>query len=151
MKTKELTQATILAAVYVALGVLIPFIGFGAIQCRVSDALAPLITIFGMPGVIGLTIGELIYNFYGYTTGFALGWLDLLSPIILIVPKIAICKLGYKGLIIHIVTVTLWVSYLLTAFGVPFMASLITVGLGCFIPQVLLGIPLTELVKKRLQ
>ena len=149
MKSKNTALITILGALYVVIGLAIPSIGFGAIQCRISDALHALIVVFGMPAVIGLTLGELIYNLYGFSTGFALGTLDLLSPIIFIIPKLLIYKIGYKGLLVHVAFIAVWVAYLLSLFNVPFFSSIITVGVGSFIAEVVLGIPLAKIVENR--
>ena len=77
MKSKDITLAAVLAALYIGIGLVIPFVSFGAIQCRLSDALYPLIAVLGTPALIGLTVGHFIYNLYGYSTGFALGILNI--------------------------------------------------------------------------
>ena len=157
MESKEITQAAILAALYVAIGLVIPFISFGAIQCRVSDALYPLIAVLGTPALIGLTLGHFIYNIYGFAAGFALGPLDiLLSPIIFLVAKIAIWKWGYRAVPIHVVAVALWVPYLVcmmvpTVPWVAYWSVVGTVGVGEAIAELVLGIPLAMGVKARLQ
>lgn len=150
MKSKNTALIAVLGALYIVIGLVIPSISFGAIQCRISDALHALIVIFGMPAVIGLTLGELIYNLYGFSAGFALGALDLLSPIIFIIPKLLIHKLGYKGLVIHVAFIAIWVAYLLSTFGVPFAPSVITVGIGSFVAEMILGVPLAKLVENSL-
>lgn len=153
MKSKEITQAAVLAALYVAIGLVIPFISFGAIQCRISDALYPLIAILGTPALIGLTLGHIIYNAYGFVTGFALGPLDvLLSPLIFFGAKLAIWKWGLKAVPIHVVAVALWVPYLLNnLFGIPYWPLVITVGIGEAIAELVLGIPLAIGVQKRIE
>tara|TARA_Y100000310_G_scaffold343567_1_gene451843 strand:- start:669 stop:1127 length:459 start_codon:yes stop_codon:yes gene_type:complete len=152
MRSKNIMLVTVFAALYVVIGMAIPAISFGAIQCRVQDALYPLITLFGIPSVIGLTIGHFIYNFYGFTLGVALGPLDvIISPLLFILPKIAIHKLGLRGVIIHIIFIALWVAYLLhSLFGLPYLATVITVGIGEFVAEVVLGIPLTRLIERRI-
>lgn len=153
MKSKEIAQAAVLAALYIAIGLVIPFISFGAIQCRVSDALYPLIAVLGTPALIGLTLGHAIYNFYGYTIGAALGPMDvILSPLIFLAAKFAIWKWGYRAVPIHVVAVALWVPYLLnTLFGVPYWPAVITVGVGEAVAELVLGIPLAMGVKARTQ
>lgn len=152
METKQIAQATVLAALYIAIGVVLPFISFGAIQCRISDALYPLIAILGTPALIGLTLGHIIYNAYGFVTGFALGLLDvLLSPLIFFGAKLAIWKWGIKAIPLHVVAVALWVPYLLnTLFGIPYWPLVLTVGAGEAIAELVLGIPLAKLVEKNL-
>lgn len=151
MKSKDITQVAVLAALYIAIGLVIPSISFGAIQCRVSDALYPLIAVLGMPALIGLTLGHVIYNFYGYFTGFALGLLDVIvSPLLFLVAKLLIWKYGLKAVPIHVVFVALWVPYLLTTlFGLPYWPLVISVGIGEAVAELVLGIPLAKLVEQR--
>lgn len=151
MESKDITKIAVLAALYVAIGLAIPFISFGAIQCRVSDALYPLIAVLGTPALIGLTLGHFIYNLYGYTTGFALGLLDVIvSPLIFLVAKAAIWKWGYKAVPLHVVAVALWVPYLIhTLFGAPYWPLVVSVGIGELIAEIVLGIPLAKLVEQR--
>ncbi len=152
MKSKDITLAAVLAALYIGIGLVIPFVSFGAIQCRLSDALYPLIAVLGTPALIGLTLGHFIYNLYGYSTGFALGMLDvMLSPLIFLVAKALIWKFGYKGVLVHVAFMALWVPYLLNSlFGIPYWPLVVTVGIGEAIAEIVLGIPLAKLVEKRL-
>lgn len=142
----------VLGALYVAIGLALPFISFGLVQCRVSDSLYPLICLFGLPSVIGLTLGQFIYNLYGFTLGQALGVLDLLSPLVFLPAKLAIMKWGGKAVPLHVVSVALWVSYLLNLlFGLPFSVSVCLVGIGEAIAEIGLGIPLMVAVKRRMK
>jgi uncharacterized membrane protein len=152
LESKNITKIAILAALYVAIGLAIPFISFGAIQCRVSDALYPLIVVLGTPALIGLTIGHFVYNIYGYSVGAALGLLDVVvSPLIFLVAKVAIWKWGYKAVPLHVIAVALWVPYLLNSlFGMPYWPLVVSVGIGEFIAEIVLGIPLAKLVEKRI-
>ena len=141
MESRKIALASVLASLYVAIGVALPFISFGAWQCRVSDALYPLIALFGTPALIGLTLGHIIYNLYGFTTGFALGWMDvILSPIIFFGAKLAIWKWGFKAVPIHVIAVALWVPYLLKSlFGLPYLPSVMSVGAGEAVAELVLG------------
>ena len=152
MKSKDITLAVVLVALYIGIGLVIPFVSFGAIQCRLSDALYPLIAILGWPAVVGLTLGQFIYNLYGYSTGFALGLLDvIISPALFFVAKLFIQKYGYKAVPIHVVFVALWVPYLLNSlFGIPYWPTVVTVGIGEAIAEIVLGIPLAKLVEQRI-
>ena len=62
MDSKQIALISIFAALY-AIGVisLAPF-SYGLIQVRVADALLPLSIVFGMPVVIGLSLGTFIAN-----------------------------------------------------------------------------------------
>lgn len=155
MKSKEITIIAILAALYNAIGFWVPMFSFGPAQCRISDALYPLISVFGMPGVIGLTLGHLIYNTYGFITGFALGWGDIfISVPLFIFPKLAIYKFGWKATIIHVLFVAFWVPTLL-CFHVPeipwiaYQGLFVSIGLGEAIAELGLGLPLMKAVKSR--
>lgn len=151
MKSKDIALIAISASLYIAIGLVIPFIGFGAIQCRISDALYPLIAILGTPALIGLTIGHAIYNLWGYSTGIALGILDVtLSPIIFLIAKILIWKYGIRAVPIHVIFVALWVPYLLNSlFGLPYWPLVITVGIGETIAEIVIGIPIAKAVETR--
>jgi len=142
MKTKEITIGIMFSSLYVVIGYFIPFIAFGQFQCRIQDCLYALIPLFGLPSVIGLTIGSMIYNSYGFITGFALGPLDLLSPFIFVIPKLLIWKNGLKALPVHIVFIALWVGSLLyLEYGLPLQMGIISVGIGETIAESL-GVPL---------
>jgi len=88
---------------------------------------------------------------YGFGTGIALGVFDLASPFIFLVPKVLIWKFGNPSIkrltlttFTHVLFVAFWVAWLLyTLFGLPFWVSVLTVGAGEFIAEILLGIPLT--------
>lgn len=152
MESKDITKIAVLAALYVAIGLAIPMISFGPAQCRLSDALYPLIAVMGTPALIGLSLGHFIYNLYGYSIGVALGWMDvILSPLIFLGAKIAILKLGYKAVPLHVIAVALWVPYLIhTLFGAPFWPLVVSIGIGEFIAEIVLGIPLAKMVESRL-
>ena len=62
MDSKQIALISIFAALY-AIGVisLAPF-SYGLVQVRVADALLPLSIVFGMPVVIGLSLGTFIAN-----------------------------------------------------------------------------------------
>ena len=64
-----LTQAGVVAALYAALTLSLPMIGFGDVQMRVSEALTILPVL--MPAAVpGLAVGCFVTNL----TGLALGW-----------------------------------------------------------------------------
>lgn len=158
MKSKDITLAAILAALYFLIGThpLIAMFGFGGVQCRISDALYPLIAILGTPALIGLTVGHFLYNFYGGIINVALGPLDVFgSPLLFLIPKILIWKFGYKAVPLHVVFVALWVPYLICLWVpvVPWAAYwslVISVGIGEAVAELGLGMLLAKAVEKRL-
>jgi len=158
LNSKFLAVTSIIASLYLVLGFSLQGIAFGNIQVRVADALYPLIGILGLPCLIGTFLGHFIFNFYGFNVGIALGIGDLASPFIFLIPKLLIYKYGKTPLtlimttFIHVLFVAFWVAWLLyTLFGLPFWLSIFTVGVGEFIAEILLGMPLAITIKKRLK
>ena len=62
-RTKMMTEAAIIAAVYVALVLLFKPISFGAIQFRIAEALC-ILPFFSFSAVPGLALGCLLGNFF---------------------------------------------------------------------------------------
>lgn len=62
-KTKMITQAALIAAVYVALVLIFKPISFGAIQVRIAEALC-ILPFFSFAAVPGLAVGCLLGNFF---------------------------------------------------------------------------------------
>ena len=83
MKTRYLTHAAVIAALYAALTILaaaIPAVGtfmFGPFQVRISEALT-ILPFFTPAAIPGLTIGCLISNIVGVAFGLGGGILDIL-------------------------------------------------------------------------
>jgi len=154
VNSKDIALAAILGALYVVIGgpwSPLHLVSFGLFQCRVSDALYPLIGLFGIWSLIGLVIGHFIFNFLGLMTGFALGPLDMLSVPLFIPAKIAIWKWGFKAVPLHVISVGLWVPYLLMImFGVPYWIGVVTVTGGEIIAELGIGGLLYYGIKRRL-
>ena len=149
---KLLAISTIIASLYLALGFLLQSVAFGMIQVRIADALYPLIAVLGFPALIGTFLGHLTFNIYGFSVGLALGVGDLASPFIFLIPKLAIYKWKLKAVPLHVLFVALWVAWLLyTMFGIPFWISVVTVGIGETIAEIVLGVPLAMAIQRRLQ
>ena len=74
MDSKQISLISIFAALY-AIGVvfLAPF-SFLPIQITIADALLPLSIVFGMPVVIGLSLGTVVANIFG-----GLGFIDIIG------------------------------------------------------------------------
>lgn len=152
MKIKDLALTIIMTSCYLALGFVLQNVAFGNIQVRVADALYPLIAVLGIPCLVGTFLGHMIFNIYGFGVGLALGVLDLLSPIIFLIPKYLIYRYKLKAVPVHVAFVALWVAYLLySLFGVPYWMSVVTVGIGETIAEILIGVPLAVAIKKRLK
>ena len=74
--TKNLVLTAIIAALYSALTIAFAPICYGPVQFRVSEALT-ILPIFGLPAVLGLTLGCAISNIYGVSIGQTMA-LDIL-------------------------------------------------------------------------
>lgn len=65
---RYLTTAAVIAAMYCALTLLLPFMTFGPVQCRPSEALT-ILPVFTPAAVPGLAVGCLISNTVGLSLG----------------------------------------------------------------------------------
>ena len=64
----KLTLTALIAALYTALCFTVPFLSFGPVQFRLSEALCVL-PLFYPPAVGGLTLGCFVSNLVGFLTG----------------------------------------------------------------------------------
>jgi uncharacterized membrane protein len=64
MRTWEAAVSVLLAALYAGGVIALPGLSFEVTQVRFSDALLPLSMVFGMPAVVGLTVGTFIANIF---------------------------------------------------------------------------------------
>ncbi len=64
MNVKDLTLTALIAALYAALVVVLAPISYGPIQLRAADCLIPLSSVFGIPAVVGVSLGALVANTY---------------------------------------------------------------------------------------
>lgn len=65
---KHLTTAGMIAAIYCALTLLLPFMTFGPVQCRLSEALT-ILPVFTPAAIPGLIVGCLVSNTVGLSMG----------------------------------------------------------------------------------
>ncbi len=66
-RTRQLTLASAIAALYAILVSILPATSIPIIQIRVADLLMPLSILFGWPAVVGVTIGAGLGNLVGDT------------------------------------------------------------------------------------
>src|SRR5919108_1566471 len=66
-RTKQLTLASVIAALYAVLVSILPATSIPVVQVRVADVLMPMSILFGWPAVIGVTIGAGLGNLVGDT------------------------------------------------------------------------------------
>ncbi len=62
MKTRDLSVAVVFAGLYAAGVMALPGISFELFQVRIADALLPMVMVFGLPAVFGITVGTFIAN-----------------------------------------------------------------------------------------
>jgi len=119
-------------------------ISFLMVQVRVADALYSLIGLFGFPAFVGLVLGHLIANMFS-----PLGLIDLLSVLWFIPAKLAIWKWKFKAVPLHVVSVGLWVGWMLhSLFGLPLMMTIIYVATGEAIAEIIIGYPVYKTIKR---
>ena len=134
--SRDVATSGVFATLYVVLVYVFHPISFLQLQLRIANVLHGAVPIFGMPAVIGLSIGVLIANLPS-----PLGMWDWLSCIptfigLLIIYELS--KLGdrwlHVGFVIYAATIGLWVSFILwITLGLNYMVSFVYI----FISQVI--------------
>ena len=155
MDSKQIALISIFAALY-AIGVvfLAPF-SFLPIQVRVADALLPLSIIFGMPAIIGLSLGTVVANIFG-----GLGFIDIIGGTVanfiatFVAWKICgsnkvpfIIGIGCQIVIVSVIVGT-YLSYLL---GSTLIAGIGYLFIGTFLAVGILGSLLVVIIKNRIE
>ena len=155
MNSKEISLTCIFAALY-AIGVvfLAPF-SFLPIQVRIADALLPLSIIFGMPVIIGLSLGTVVANVFG-----GLGFIDIIGGTVanFIATYVAwkICRNNKVPFIVgigcQIVIVSMIVGvYIAYLFNLPIIVGITDLFIGTFLSVGVLGSILIVIIKDRVQ
>ena len=155
MDSKQIALISIFAALY-AIGVvfLAPF-SFLPIQVRVADALLPLSIIFGMPAIIGLSLGTVVANIFG-----GLGFIDIIGGTVanFIAAYVAwkLCRRNkvpfIVGIACQIVIVSMIVGvYISYLFGLPLIVGITDIFIGTFLAIGVLGSVLIVIIKNRIQ
>ena len=149
---------SIFAALY-AIGVvfLAPF-SYGLIQVRIADALLPLSIVFGMPAVIGLSLGTFIANILNPTGN--LGPIDIFGGTVtnfiatFVAWKICgsnkvpfIVGIGCQIVIVSVIVGT-YLSYLL---GSTLIVGIGYLFIGTFLAVGILGSALVVIIKNRVE
>ncbi|MBR5478928.1 MAG: QueT transporter family protein [Clostridia bacterium] len=155
-KTSFLSRAGIIAAIYAVLTLAVPFIGFGPIQFRISEAMCVL-PLFFPESVLGLFIGCLVSNSVGMAFGMTTPWDILIGSLATLIAAIITRKIK-QDLLVPLPSVlvnalmigTMLTFVIMPEFKlVPLLYNILTVGLGQFLSCYLLGIPLLKILKKR--
>jgi len=132
MNNKEISLIAIISALYSALVIGLAPISFLPIQIRIADAMLPLSIIFGMPVIIGLTLGTIVANVFG-----GLGFVDIIgggSANLLaayVAWKVGSLKIKYAwitAVVLQIIIVGTVVGiYLAVLFEIPILISILNI------------------------
>ncbi len=82
MNAKSITLSAVIAALYTVLVIALGQLSFYYIQIRVADALFGLVPLYGMPAIIGLTIGGFLGNFIGFSMGLTVATDVIVGPVV---------------------------------------------------------------------
>lgn len=149
---QKLATASVIAAMYVALTVALPFLSFGPIQCRIAEALTVLAAL--TPRAIpGLAVGCAIANLIGIAANPIGAWdilVGSLATLLAAALSYRFRTLCIKG--IPIVSVLMPVVFnavivggelaLFLPSGAPWWLVMLQVGAGELLACVVLGVPL---------
>ena len=153
LDSRKLALGSVIAALY-AMGVMfLTPISFFIFQVRVADALIPLSIIFGMPIVLGVTLGNVVANIYG-----GLGYIDILGGSL---ANLLAAYVGWKvgaykfpgstfvaTIVQNVIVSSIVGSYLALLFNVPLEMGLLGVMLGSTISMNILGYALILVLRK---
>jgi len=153
LKVEKIAIGSIIASLY-AIGVIsLAPISFLLFQVRVADALIPLSIIFGMPAILGVTLGNIVANIYG-----GLGYIDIIGGSIAnFIAAYVGWKIGSKDFAGSQFTATIAQnlivsgivgSYLAFLFNVPLEAGFIGVLAGSTVSMNIIGYILVLAIKK---
>jgi uncharacterized membrane protein len=150
---KWISVVVVFTALYAASVVFLAPISFSIYQVRLADALLPLSMVFGMPSVIGLSLGCIVSNVYG-----GLGIIDIVGGT---VANFVACSLAwylarrsglirrFLGSIIETITITLIVGgYLSLIFEVPLEFGLFGILVGSVVAINFIGFPIEEVIRR---
>ena len=149
LNSRGVSVAVVIASLYAVLTVALGSFGYSWIQVRISEALTPLPFIFGPPAILGLTLGVVIANLFS-----PVGMADIIfGPLLTLIAAILSWKFSYGKRLIActypVVINALGVSaYIASFYGVPYMMSVVSIGVGEFIAAVLLGYPLLKALER---
>lgn len=138
-----------LAAIYAVTTVVLGELGYSWIQVRISEALTSLPYLFGIYAVAGLTLGVLVANLFS-----PVGLSDIIfGPFLTLIAAFLSWKFNFNrrlvACIYPVVVNALGVSaYVASFYGVPYFASVISIGIGEFISAVIVGYPLLRALEK---
>jgi uncharacterized membrane protein len=139
----KLAVASLMAASYALLTVVLGSFGYSWIQVRISEALAPLPFLMGFPAVAGLTVGCVLANWFS-----PVGLPDMIfGPALTLLAALLSWKFNFKrkavACVYPVVVNAFGVSaYVSLFYNVPYPMSVATIAFGEFIVTILIGYPL---------
>jgi len=145
----RVTLVSVIAAVYAITTVTLGSFGYSWIQVRIGEALAPLPILMGFPAVAGLTLGCIVANIFS-----PVGLPDMVfGPLLTFCAAVLSWKLSFNkkcvACMYPVLVNALGVSaYVSSFYGVPYMASVLTIAIGEFIATVLIGYILLTAIEK---
>lgn len=151
--SRQIALGIILSCLYAVLTIFLGSFGYSWIQVRISECLTPLPFLWGLPGVIGITGGVLFANLFS-----PVGIIDIIfGPILSLLAAILSWKASFRKrilaclypVLINAVGVSFYVSHF---YGVSYLLTVISIGVGESIACILVGYPLLLALEKiRLQ
>ena len=112
MKLGDFGTFVIFAAIYAAGTLGLPQISFFAYQLKIGEMASPFVALFGMPAVLGLTLGQFIADL-----GLEAKPIAMLSPIFSFVGMLAIYYMRkvntLASCLVYVVITSLWLTFLL--------------------------------------
>ncbi|MDO4547344.1 MAG: QueT transporter family protein [Clostridia bacterium] len=147
-KTRYITHAAIIAAVYAAITLLLAPMSFAAVQLRVSEAMTilPILTPAAIPG---LAVGCLVANLFGSASALDIVFGTLATLIAAIITR-RLRKKPVLAAAAPVVANALIIGLVLslTIENMPFWFSALTVGAGEVGACYVLGLPLLWAIRR---
>ena len=155
MNNKEISLIAIISALYSALVIGLAPISFLPIQIRIADAMLPLSIIFGMPAIIGLTLGTIVANVFG-----GLGFVDIIGGgfanlvAAYVAWKVGSLKIKYAwsaAVVLQIIIVGTVVGiYLAVLFEIPILISISNILISSTVAVGIIGYSVLKIVSSNL-
>jgi uncharacterized membrane protein len=155
MNTKLISLSAVIAALYAALVIILAPISYGPVQLRVADCLIPLSALFGLPAVIGVTLGAFVSGWFLNPLDMVLGSVANLvaSYIIFRFRNRVVAATMLASLVIGVIVGGyLWLFFpppSILGLQLPFwLAMIISITLSSFIAVTVLGLTLLKVLSR---
>ena len=155
MNTKLISLSAVIAALYAALVIILAPISYGPVQLRVADCLIPLSALFGLPAIIGVTLGAFVSGWFLSPLDMVLGSVANLiaSYIIFRFRNRVVAATMLASLVIGVIVGGyLWLFFpppSILGLQLPFwLAMIISITLSSFIAVTVLGLTLLKVLSR---